>query len=171
MPLVPIHRLRRPAVAVLVLLLVVAGSAGCGGDADGSPPVSGLARSADAAVATALQPAPLFGDDGRPLLSLSALVPLDSAARTRAGLYASAAQYEWEALTVAAYTVLVDLDALGADAAALAAAAAVRERRDSAGVAYYVRARDPVRAARLADALGDRGFTPVFVVRSANAPG
>ena len=170
MPLVPIPRLRRPAVAVLVLLLVVAGSAGCGGDADGAPPDADLARSAATAV-TAVQPAPLFGDDGRPLLSLSALVPLDSAARTRAGLYASAAQYEWEALTVAAYTVLVDLDALGADAAALAAAAAVRERRDSAGVAYYVRARDPVRAARLADALGDRGFTPVFVVRSANAPG
>jgi len=80
-------------------------------------------------------------------------------------------QYEWEALVTHPYTVLLDLDGPGSDAAALASAEQVHGGRDAAGVAYYIRARDPSRAARFADSLSDRGFAPVFVVRSAKSPG
>jgi hypothetical protein len=152
---------------LLAALLAAAGLVACGGVDDTSSP---LADPEAKATAEAM-PAPLFDDRGRPLLAAPGLVPADTAARSRSGLYASAAQYEWEALTVHPYTMLLDLDALGSDAAALASAAQVLGGRDSAGVAYYVRARDPVRAARLADALSDRGFAPVFVVRSAKTPG
>ena len=155
-----------PAATSLTALLAAAALVACGGEA-----ASASGASQTSAETAAEMPAPLFDDRGRPLLSPAAIVPADTAARTRSGLYASAMQYEWEALVTHPYTVLLDLDGPGSDAAALASAEQVHGGRDAAGVAYYIRARDPSRAARFADSLSDRGFAPVFVVRSAKSPG
>ena len=67
---------------------------------------------------------------------------------------------EWEALTLGPYTVLLDLDALGSAEAALQTAERVRGMRDSAGVAYFVRARQPAEAARVANYAQRPGLRP-----------
>ena len=165
----PVRVLLVPATLAAAMVAAV-GLVACGGGggSDASYAISDPQRSTALADAA---PAPLFDDRGRALVSAPGLVPADTASRSRSGLYASVAQYEWEALTMHPYTVLLDLDALGSEAAALASAEQVIGGRDSAGVAYYVRARDPVRAARLADVLSDQGFAPVFVVRGTKSPG
>lgn len=106
----------------------------------------------------------LFDDRGRPQLSPVSLMPVDTAARTRAGLYATAAQLEWEMLMAASYTVLLDVDLLGSVTAAVLLAEQVRGLRDTRGLAFFVRARQAGDAARVVDTLVDAGFAPVFLI-------
>ena len=135
-----------------LLAALIAGSlCGCGGGSD----------DAYRAEATAEPPA-LFDERGQALAAAAAAVPPDASARTRSGLYATRAQFEWQALTLPPYTVLLDIDALGSEQAAMDEAAL---SRGAAGVAWFVRARQPAQAARVADRLAEIGIAPVFVVR------
>jgi hypothetical protein len=152
------HRMPAALRHLSTALLVAAfGLAACGGGT--------VAASADSAANAAPQaPAPLFDRDGRPLLSPREFVPADTAARTRAGLYATAAQLEWELLTASPVTVLIDVDQLGSPEAAVLLAAQVQWMRDNRGFAFFVRARHVPDAARVVDRLSDSGFAPVFLV-------
>jgi hypothetical protein len=105
----------------------------------------------------------LFDERGQPRLSSLHLVPADTAARTRSGLYATRAQFEWEELIAAPYTVLIDVDQMGV-AGAVLLAEQVRGLRDTRGLAFFVRAGDPVIAAQVVNTLADAGFAPVFMV-------
>lgn len=119
--------------------------------------------SRDDAAATA-PVAPLFDARGEPLLSPMALTPTDTAARTRNGLYARRAQYEWEALVRSPFTVLLDVDTLGSVQAAIRTAEELRAVGDMGGVAFFVRARRAAEAAEVVNALSDAGFKAVFLV-------
>lgn len=116
------------------------------------------------AAAPAAATEPLFDARGDVRLSPMALVPTDTAARSRSGLYATPAQLAWEELIAPTTTVLLDVDALGSTLAAVQLAEQVRGWRDTRGLAFFVRARRPVDAATVANALTDAGFAPVFVV-------
>ncbi len=142
-------------------LVLCATVAACGG-ADPTPPP--LDADADARPRTAV-PAPLFADNGRPLLSPAALVPADTRARTRSGLYATAAQLAWQELVFAPGTVVLDLDMLGSVAAALNLAQTVQGMRGLQGLAWYVRGGGAADAAQLVNALSDAGVADVFLVR------
>lgn len=108
--------------------------------------------------------APLFDNDGAPSAA-AAQPPQDPAQTTRAGLYASEAQLEWQQLVSAPSTVLLDLDALESTEAALNLALQVRSFRGVEGLAWFVRGGRGDQAARLADRLADDGVAPVFLVR------
>jgi hypothetical protein len=144
--------LRAAALLALVLLK------GCGGGDDGHHPASGRAQTA--------QPTreALFAQDGQP--SLAARQPPPGwAHRTRAGLYATPEQFDWEALTVEPYTVLVDVDAYPTAEAALAKVLAdFRWSADGDRAAYYVRSADARQAVTVADALTDAGVPLVFMI-------
>ncbi len=110
-------------------------------------------------------PPPLFDGHGRPSAAARAAAPADPSLRTLAGLYASPAQYDHEALTSSPYTVLLDLDAAGWDAALDSALLADRFSDDAAAaMAYFVKASEPRSAVRLANALSARGFGNVFLL-------
>lgn len=153
-----VRRFARPFPRLAAAALLAAASAtlaACGGGPVEAPRDGGLVASA---------PPPLFDERGRAHLSPSAAVPADPAVRTRAGLYATRAQLAWEELVAAACTVVIDVDALGSTAAALQLAEQVRYWRDTRGLSFFVRARDPLATARAANALSDAGFAPVFAV-------
>lgn len=152
--------LRRSSTTALLAALAIA-LAACGGG--GTLPVAPVTTDA-AARATSAAPAPLLDAQGRPYVSPRDLVPADTAARTRAGLYATAAQLEWELLMATPVTILIDVDQLGSTDAAVLLAAQVQWLRDTRGFAYFVRARHAPDAARVVDALTDAGFAPVFMV-------
>jgi hypothetical protein len=109
-------------------------------------------------------PPPLFDSGGRPLLTPPALVPADTAARTRQGLYATHAQFEWEELMSTPTTVLLDVDDLGSVGGALLQAQQVRALQRHVAFAYFIRARRAADAAAAANALADEGFAPVFAI-------
>lgn len=127
-----------------------------------------VATIAIASAATALatpETSRLFGANGRPLASSIALMPADPAHRSRLGLYATPEQFEWESLTVRHLSVLLDLDEIGSATQALVQARLIRNHHLTPHeMAYYVRAADPVQAARLADRLADDGLDIVFVI-------
>jgi hypothetical protein len=122
--------------------------AACGG---GEPPTQDL------------QSAPLFDDGGRPAAAAT-VAPGDIVQRSRAGLYASQTQLDWQLLVASPSTVLLDLDALDSDDAALVLAAHARDFRGAEPLAWFVRGGRGAQAARLADALADAGYAPVFLV-------
>lgn len=72
------------------------------------------------------------------------------------------AQYDWEALTMAPYTVLIDLD--GPPAQIDTALAAVMWPQADEARTVFVRGRDTAAAAGLAEQLRKRGVTRVSVV-------
>jgi hypothetical protein len=115
-------------------------------------------------VAAPNAPPPLFDSGGRPLPSPPAMVPADTAARTRQGLYATRAQFEWEELMSTPTTVLLDVDDLGSVGGALLQAQQVRALQRHVAFAYFVRARHAADAAAAANALADEGFAPVFTI-------
>lgn len=145
----------------LIAALVAGSLCGCGGSGD-APAPGASAMERDAVKATPAELPPLFDEHGQAFASPAALVPSDASARTRSGLYATRAQYEWQALTLPPYTVLLDVDALGSEQAAVDEA---ELSRGAPGVAWFVRARQPARAAMVADRLTYFGIAPVFVVR------
>lgn len=150
----PAATLRRLAVATpLAALTSLAAACGGGADAGTRPSVNAMAA-----------PAPLFDGRGQPRLTPPALVPADTAARTRSGLYATHEQLAWEERVAAPCTVVIDVDAVGSPGSALQLAEQVRYWRDTRGLSFFVRSRDPVTTARTADALSDAGFAPVFAV-------
>lgn len=110
------------------------------------------------------RPAPLFDDNGRVLPSPRSAMPVDTAARTRSGRYASAGQLEWEELTVGLYSVVLDVDAAGSVEATLKRAHELRAWNDSSARVYYVRGRDTAGAAQVVNTLEDEGFGIVFLV-------
>lgn len=144
-------------------LLIVALQAACGGSDEGQDPSGGRPQANRGA------PEALFAQDGRP--SAAARQPAEGwNHRTRVGLYATQAQYDWEALTVEPYTVLVDVDAHSSSAAAVAKAlAGFRWSREGDRIAYYVRASDAGRSVEVADALADAGVPLVFVITRAGS--
>jgi len=107
--------------------------------------------------------APLFDNNGTPSAAAT-VAPAALAQRTRASLYASTAQLEWQQLVAAPDTVLLDLDDLGSAEAALNLVTQVRAFRGTQGLAWFVRGGGGDRAARLADRLADDGLSPVFLV-------
>jgi hypothetical protein len=141
--------------AAAVLAAASSTLAACGGAPDDP------ARPHATAVAA---PPPLFDERRQPHLTPPALVPVDPAARTRSGLYATREQLAWEELVAATCTVVIDVDAVGSPAAAFLLAEQVRWWRDTRGLSFFVRSRDPLATARTADALSDAGFAPVFAV-------
>lgn len=145
---------RRTALA----LSFVAALSACGG---GGPIAAQRAETRAAAPAAS---EPLFDERGDARLSPMSLMPADTTARSRSGLYATRAQLAWEELTASTSTVLLDVDALGSTLAAVQLAEQVRGWRDTRGLAFFVRARNPVDAATVANLLTDAGFAPVFVV-------
>lgn len=156
---------RRPSHrGAAVLLSVVTALTACGGGSSSSGAGDASARRGEAqsAVPQALQP--LFDQRGQPLLSPAELVPADTSARTRNGLYATVAQLEWEELTAAPYTVLLDVDAVGTVANTVQLAEVVRGWRDTRGLSFFVRAKNPLDAAAVVNILADAGFAPVFMV-------
>jgi rhodanese-related sulfurtransferase len=142
------------AAALLALMMLK----GCGGGVDEHSPTSGLA------LASHESREALFAQDGQP--SQAARQPPPGwGYRSRAGLYATRTQVEWEALTVAPYTVVVDVDAFSSPEAALAKTLAdFRWSADGNLSAYYVHAADGARAVAVADALAEAGVRLVFVV-------
>lgn len=144
MPRFPLVPLAAPLVLAAALTL-----AACGGSEESQ--FDGLS-------------VPLFDNEGRPAAS-AAVPPADSAQFTRAGLYASEDQLAWQQLVSAPSTVLLDLDALGSNEAALNLAAQVRGFRGVEGLAWFVRGGRGDQAARLVDLLADSGVAPVFLVR------
>lgn len=147
------HPCRRAAPLLAALLL-----AACGGQDDGPGPTA-----ADATAAAPVRTA-LFEADGQPSASAH-LPPPGWTHRTQAGLYATAEQVAWEALTVEPYTVVVDVDALGGPEVALAKVLADhRWSPDGDLAAFYVRAADARLAVAVADALSGAGLPRVFLV-------
>lgn len=84
--------------------------------------------------------------------------------RTQAGLYATEAQLEWEELVSGPTTMVLDIDRLGGEAAAVQAAQKVLGFPPSKHLAWFIRAGDAVTAARVADRLTSQGVAPVFLV-------
>lgn len=146
----------RAATATLALS-ALATLAACGG----SDPI-------DEALAAAPGVPALFDQEGHPLASLAGLAPADPAARTRLGLYATRAQYEWEALTVPQLTVLLDMDDIGSVDLAVQDALRLRDWHQAdpaaAPLAFYVRSRHGAEAARVADLLAEQGIKLVFAI-------
>lgn len=153
------NTIRHPiAVSTLSLSLLLAA---CGGGSGGAP-----AAAAPRAVPQAAS-LELFDAQGRALPSAAARVPARTEARTRAGLYATPEQLEWQELISGPSTVVLDIDQLGPSGAALLAQH-VRGWRGSgavANLAWYVRGGTEEEAAQLANQLTDDGVAPVFVVR------
>ena len=142
----------------------------CGGSDNGtSHPAAGTAAPYSEAGHSALQP--LFDDDGRPRTASPQQQPADAAARTRSGLYASRAQYEWQELVAGPYTVLVDVDDVGSAEAAMLLAAQVTGLRDMdpsphrQSLSFFVQGRDPAAASAMADRLAESGLEAVFMLR------
>ena len=114
------------------------------------------------------QTASLFDANGKPS-AMAHQRPAGSPS-TRSGLYATTAQYAWEALTAEPYTVLVDLNASTPPTAALAKALAdCAWAADVRGVAHFVRGGSPEQAATVADGLSDGGVTNVFLIANSDA--
>ncbi len=107
--------------------------------------------------------APLFDDEGQPTAA-AMVAPPEALLRTRAGLYASAAQLDWQQLVAAPSTVVLDLDSLGSPEAGLAQAEQLRGQRGSEGLAWFVRGGRGAQAVELADRLDASGIAPVFLV-------
>lgn len=139
-----------------LLLAAALALAGCGGAGDT------VAALQTRAAPQALDP--LFDAQGRARPSPRGHVPADTAARTRTGLYATAAQLEWELLTATPVTLLIDVDQLGSVQAAVMLAQQVAWMRDTRGLAFFVRARHAPDAAHVVDTLADAGFAPIFMV-------
>ena len=160
-----------PAIVFVCALL-----AGCGGSDSKreSPSAQRPAAAADSPAAQAraqrVAALPLFDDLGRPMLAAPHLQPADTAARTRNGLYATQAQYDWQLLIAGPYTVLIDVDALGSAEAAMLVAAQAMELRaldpspERHALSYFVRARQPAQAAAVVNRLADAGFDAVFLL-------
>ena len=156
------------AIHSALAVVLAAALSGCGGgDSQTSLHVASPAPGGAAAVAAA---PPLFDDDGRPRLTEPRLRPTDASARTHRGLYASREQLEWQQLIAGPYTVLVDVDVPGSVEAALQLAAQAQSRPDMGSsaqrqsLAFFVQAREPARAAAVADRLSASGLEAVFVV-------
>jgi hypothetical protein len=116
------------------------------------------------------QAASLFDADGQPSAA-ARQQPADSPS-TRGALYATPAQYAWEALVAGPYTVLVDLDTFASPAAALAKALSDHEwAAEHQGVSHFVRGGTPEQAAAVADGLSDAQVTNVFLIGGADVPG
>jgi len=137
--------------------------AACGGGS--GTPAAAPAGAAPKALPEAASLA-LFDTQGRPLLTPRSRVPAHTAARTRAGLYASAEQLAWQELAAGPSTVVLDIDQMGPAGAALLAQH-VRGWRaaDERGLAWYVRGGSEEDAAQLVNNLTDEGVAPVFLVR------
>ena len=139
------------------LLLTACALAACGG---GTPPPE-IAALAGTAPPEAL----LLSDDwGRRQLSSRSLQPRDPAARTRSGLYATRAQYDWEALTLSPHTLLLDVDAFGSVTATVQYVQQIRDYLEHGKVTFFVTARNPVQAAEVVNALSDAGLAPVVMI-------
>jgi hypothetical protein len=154
------RRLNRVCGAALL-----AGALAALGGCDAAPDDRTAPSAARDSAAAAAPAEPLFDARGEPLLSPIGLMPADTAARTRNGLYASRAQYEWEALVHSPFTVLLDVDTLGSVQAAARQAEELRAIGDMGGVAFFVRARRATEAADVVNALCDAGFKSVFLIR------
>lgn len=167
---------RHPILTSACALAVAGLLAGCGGGGETentTPPPSAAAAtssSQEQARARRVSALPLFDDLGRPILAAPQLHPVDTAARTRNGLYATQAQYEWQELIAGPYTVLVDVDALGSAEAAMLVAAQAQDLRtmdpspERHALSYFVRARQPAQAAAVVNKLADAGFDAVFLL-------
>ncbi|MEO8524407.1 MAG: hypothetical protein ABI460_06785 [Caldimonas sp.] len=138
------------STTVVIHAVITISLAACGGGHESDPP------------------APLFDADGKP--SAAAHQRPAGSPTTQSGLYATPAQYAWEALTAEPYTVLVDLDAASGPAAALAKARADHAWAvDSQGVAHFVRGGSPGQAVAVADGLTASGIGDVFLVANSDA--
>lgn len=107
----------------------------------------------------------LFDAHGQP--SAEARHRPEGSPATKTGLFATPAQYAWEALTAEPYTVLVDLDTAASPADALAIARAnhaFATAQRHVGVAHFVRGGSCEAAVTVVDALSAGGVGPVFLV-------
>lgn len=155
----PLTKAGPRALALTTMLVLQLALQACGGGADDVAQVP-----PDRAQAARGPSLALFAPDGRPTAA-AGVPPEGWRHRTQAGLYATAEQFAWEALTVEPYTVLVDVDTHpSADAALDKTLADIRWSADSAHAAFYVRAGDPARAVEVADRLSAAGVPRVFLV-------
>jgi len=154
------HTRTTSAARAALLLTCLAALAACGGGEPGA-----MAGPDSSAANTSTTTPPLFDAAGRPLLSPSDLMPRDTAARTRPGLYATRQQLEWQELTSSPSTVLLDLEQLGSAEAALVLAQHVHHWRGLQGLAYFVRGGSASDAALVVNTLADMGVAPVYLVR------
>lgn len=156
------------AKTLIGALALMVAACGGGGLDDGAASAAVTAPEAGSA-ATSSVLVPLFDDAGHPSAAAKAAQPADPAMRTHAGLYASPAQYQWEAQTASPYTVLVDLDESGSVRAALQDAMAVRDWpfAEHSKLAWFVKSSDARAGARLADALTGLGLDQVFLIVAA----
>ena len=168
------------ASVVLATALAACGGGDAAQDSEGAAATSG----ASAATARGPQAGPasmagdtlaveplmtLLDDQGHPGPSDPRAVPVDPAARTRAGLYATAAQAQAleAALERRALRTEVDASASQADAVALAVylTYALQAAHDlPASTPVLVHGSDPRLVAIVADRLTDDGFSRVFAV-------
>ncbi len=152
------------------LLALVAVLAACGGT--DMPPEIGAA-SAPTVTAAALAPvvadpvAPLLSDDGSVMPASPAALPADPGARTRAGRYATPAQAEQLAHTMAGRIVRVGV--IGSGAAAVDEASAVVQRllaamAPNSDAPVLVEGRDLRSAAALVERLAAEGVANTWLV-------
>lgn len=140
--------MNRMLPAHLVALLALQTLYACGGGIDGAP------SNIDT----------LFDGKGRPSTQAQQ-APESLAVRTRAGLYATPQEVDWQLLIAEPYTAVVDVDAhASVEQAAAAALRIFRWSSDGALVAFFVRGSQPAQAAAVADALTAGGVTMVFLV-------
>ncbi len=139
---------------------------GCGGqDEGGAQPATPTSEGVARVQATA--PEPLFGPDGQPAAG-ARRPPRLGLWMHRAGLYATQEQLAWELLTVAPYTVTVDVQRhASAEAAVADTLRAFRWSTDGVRAGFYVVSSDASTAVTVADALSDGGIPLVFVVTDA----
>lgn len=162
---------RRLAGALLlsVALLGLASLTACGGGEGATPraQASNLTAAPTTADPSAEAPAAgpeLFDARGWPLAAAAQQVPADSAARTRAGLYADARQLAWQQQIAGPYTRVFDLDAAGSADAVLEDARQALARPTDGRTSFFVRAGDLRAGAALVDALSALGLEDVFLL-------
>jgi hypothetical protein len=159
---VPVTRPPRRATPLLPLLISLY-LAACGGGEDPSTPTAQSTAMASRVTAT------LLHDDGSVMPSDPNAMPIDLAARTQAGRYATEAQAEQleHALRMQAISTHVES---GHDADAAVDSAVLSAQRKQAELALdddapvLVRGADVRLAARVADRLQAGGFRRVFLV-------
>lgn len=183
-----------PRALAAALSVAALGLAACGGapasmpfqpaaalaDCPGTPPPPPLAAQAQApalpppalpvaarapdraASAAKAAVAPLLDDDGSPAPT-AYLLPAHPV-RTLAGLYASAAQFEWQERVSGTNAVVLDLDELGSELAASYLAQHVLGLRSPAELVWFIKGSDIPASARVADSLTAQGISPVFLV-------
>jgi hypothetical protein len=148
-----------------LLPLALSGLWGLTACGDGTVPAEALVTTPAPVTAQGETLTLLFDSDGRALTSARHLVPINTAERTRPGLYATQAQLHLQATVAGDTTIVLDLDRLESVQAAIQLGQHLHYWRDPKGLAYFVLGGSAADAAQVVNALSDQGVAPVFLVR------